>query len=75
MLRREQALLEDVLWNNVTGRKNELLDREMKACVIVADKINTIQQLTRDAFTELVIVSVKTKGGSRRKQTRTTRPW
>jgi hypothetical protein len=70
MLRRESAFLDDeLLWNNVTGRKNELLDREMKACVLL-DKSNTSQQPTRGDFTEEAIVGLKTKGGSRRKQTR-----
>jgi hypothetical protein len=67
MLRRDEALLEDVLWNNVKGRTNELLDREMNACVPFVDKSNTSKQLTRDAFTELAIVEVTVKKGSRMK--------
>lgn len=62
MLSRESALLEDVLWNNVTGRKNEFLDREMKACVLVVAKSKTSQQPTRDTFNELAIVEVTVKG-------------
>jgi hypothetical protein len=51
----------------VTGRKNELLDREIKACVLVIDKSKTSQQQTIDAFTELTIVAVRNNGASRRK--------
>jgi hypothetical protein len=53
--------------NNVTGRKTELLDREVKACVLVVDKSNTSQQPTIDVFTELAILEVTVKGGSRMK--------
>jgi hypothetical protein len=47
----------------VTGRKNELVDREMNACVLVVNESNTSQQTTRDNFIEEAIVAVTAKGG------------
>ena len=46
----------------MTGRKNELLDREMKACVLVVDKSKNSQQLARDVFSEEAIVAVNVRG-------------